>query len=160
MLQATIRDRDNREYDLVVLDETDTHYHVFVVHRRKGIGQAQCPIDDQAGVLTIANIEIFAEVAANRPCLLWFIPWRIWKRLTARRYRGRGLGSALLEHVIAYARSRGLKRIVGQVVAHDLAQSSWLPQWYARHGFQVVRINAEAAGRTAVCISLDLLGSK
>jgi hypothetical protein len=39
--------------------------------------------------------------------------------------------------VIAYAKSKGLKRIEGRMVEKDLFPNPSLPEWYRKRGFKV-----------------------
>jgi len=52
-------------------------------------------------------------------------------------YRGRGMGSTLLRHIIDLACQHGLRRIYGFVVERDYQAMPHLLDWYARHGFTV-----------------------
>lgn len=58
-------------------------------------------------------------------------------------HRRRGMGSALLRHIIELAREHGLQRIRGFVVERDLNEMPNLPDWYARLGFTVTPATAE-----------------
>jgi len=58
-------------------------------------------------------------------------------------YRGRGMGSALLRHIIDLAREHSLHRIYGVVVEHDYQAMPYLLDWYARHGFTVTSATNE-----------------
>jgi GNAT superfamily N-acetyltransferase len=52
-------------------------------------------------------------------------------------FRNQGIGSQLLATIIAYAKSKRLKRIEGQMVEKDLEPNPKLPQWYENRGFSV-----------------------
>ncbi len=54
-----------------------------------------------------------------------------------RAYRGRGLGTAALQAIIALARQRGMTEITAFIVHKELARLPHLPEWYARRGFRV-----------------------
>lgn len=58
--------------------------------------------------------------------------WRI------RNYRKRGIGTAMIEFLASYARSKSAKRIEGEVKHHDFKNNPDLPEWYRRRGFAVV----------------------
>ena len=53
-------------------------------------------------------------------------------------YQQRGLGTAMVEFMINYAREKSAKRIVGQVKPRDFKDYPELPDWYRRRGFAVV----------------------
>ena len=54
------------------------------------------------------------------------------------QHRGKGIGSALLQEVIVYARKQNARIISGWVAAHDAEENPNLFDWYRRRGFQVV----------------------
>lgn len=64
-----------------------------------------------------------------------FLGWPIG-RAPALNYQRRGLGTALLRLILAHARGRGCRRIVGVISQVDLDQFPALPEWYARFGFR------------------------
>jgi GNAT superfamily N-acetyltransferase len=69
-------------------------------------------------------------------------------------YRKRGLGTVLLQLVIATAKHKGFSRIEGYIVEDDAAANPSLFDWYRRHGF-VVREEREIRNQVA-SIALDL----
>jgi acetyltransferase len=64
--------------------------------------------------------------------------------------KGRGLGWALMQMIIEYAKSRGLKRIYGQI----LHENSVMLKMCRELGFQVA-INAEDRGVYDVTLELE-----
>ncbi len=52
-------------------------------------------------------------------------------------YRGRGLGVALLEFVMASSQRLGIKAIIGFIKPHEGSTFEFLAQWYQAHGFEV-----------------------
>ena len=136
-----IHDKHGREYivsenhsqDLVSL-RFNIEYHGRL------IGYANCRFESN-GVLHIKDLHI--EDKAMRPpwffvdLIFWiasFPPekWRI------RNYRKRGIGTAMIEFLASYARSKSAKRIEGEVKHHDFKNNPDLPEWYRRRGFAVV----------------------
>ena len=77
--------------------------------------------------------------------LVWRPPCLELADLTiAPRHRDRGLGSAVLEAVIALARQREIREITGSILRKDLARLPHLPAWYARHGFRLMPVSSGA----------------
>jgi hypothetical protein len=70
-------------------------------------------------------------------------------------YRRRGIGSALLNLVIARARRHGISRIEGMVVEQGLAENPALLEWYQRSGFVVER-DHEPKGLRVATVSRKL----
>ncbi|HXF47245.1 MAG TPA: GNAT family N-acetyltransferase [Burkholderiaceae bacterium] len=62
------------------------------------------------------------------------------------RYRGRGIGGALLERSHLYARNQGIRRLL----MHCLAENAAMMRLARRQGMQVVVHGGEAAARVAV----------
>jgi hypothetical protein len=53
------------------------------------------------------------------------------------RDRERGLGSILLQRVIAFGRERGMQKIVGEIVPEHEENREKLYRWYRSHGFSI-----------------------
>ena len=72
--------------------------------------------------------------------------WSWWPPFYYRRvdYRGRGIGTRLLETIIEVCEVRGMSSLLGEMHG-DIAR---LTHWYQRHGFQV--------GPGGVAIQLDV----
>lgn len=62
-------------------------------------------------------------------------------------HRRRGMGSALVCHVIDLAREHAFQRICGFVVERDLNEMPYLPDWYARLGFTITPATDEDRAR-------------
>jgi GNAT superfamily N-acetyltransferase len=135
--ETIIQDKNGKHYNLRMINEDNRGYHLSVTQDHYRVGEIKCNIQD-SGVMNIGDIEIYDNIARSKPGILWFIPWKVWKRLTKKNFRGRGLGSLLLELAINYARRRGLRQIRGFVVRKDLAATPWLLDWYSRYGFQII----------------------
>jgi len=127
-LAEHIIDDEGKRYAIVATIEEEDYYSPFICDGRRRVGDAKCLIVDNH-TLELAYIRIRERVAGRKPRILFFMPWRWWCRLTDQEYRGKGLGTALLRHVIDYARKRQLTRIVGPVVKHQLAERPWLLEW-------------------------------
>ena len=71
--------------------------------------------------------------------------------------RRRGLGTVLLQSVIAYARRNGVKRIRGSIVKSSMVHNPRIIQWYQENGFDVVEATSqEVPGAIArICLDLD-----
>jgi len=52
------------------------------------------------------------------------------------KYRGKGLGTQLLNWLITYARQENIKELWGLVAPEDEQDFDRLMAWYLRHGFQ------------------------
>ena len=107
-------------------------------------------------------------LAATSHCLIWpqdlllqdllvlddkpFLPLqptgltRVFTRWRKKRpsYRRRGLGSALLKHIIQRATEKGIQRITGHLLPHDLLSNPTIGKWFQRFGFVVHMTSPES----------------
>jgi len=61
--------------------------------------------------------------------------WReVLKCPKSEKFRGQGIGTALLENVLAKLRTLGVSRVDGEMVTED-HQMAALARWYVRNGF-------------------------
>ncbi len=91
-------------------------------------------------VLLIDDLHIRHD-AILFPLLWWdlivvkiYLPSVKWK---THNFQGRGIGTAMLEFMAGYARSRSAKRIEGHLSPHDLRNNPDLANWYRSRGFTV-----------------------
>lgn len=122
-----VSDKQGREYWIVWDDDEETPY-VYLWHYGRVIGQVKLLWNHPE--LQLADINIFKP-----------------------EHRGNGVGSALLQQVIAYARRHGAQTISGWIADHDAKASPYLFDWYRRHDFQVT---LERADISVAKIRLDL----
>lgn len=89
--------------------------------------------------MKLDNIELLeAPIVFRRGvCKCLRLPQWLWGKWQRESYERRGLGSALLEAVIELARSKGLQKIKGFIVAGDYWKNPNLPSWYESYGFTV-----------------------
>jgi GNAT superfamily N-acetyltransferase len=87
--------------------------------------------DSGDGVFEIMEIAVAETLEFRNPSFVkrWFIP-----RVSVD-YRGKGLGSALLECVISHAKRTGCLRLVVHRVHGFENNRVDLATWYQRHGF-------------------------
>lgn len=92
-------------------------------------------------VLYIDDLHI--EAKSIRPpwfsinLLFWIgsFPPECWR---VTNYQNRGLGTAMINFLIGYARAKAVKRIEGEMKHHDFKNNKDLSNWYRRRGFSVV----------------------
>ena len=98
------------------------------------VGYARCT--RTAGRLMLGEL----RVKDNLP-----VPWpfldclRLLLGIPCRRldFRKQGIGSRLLERILAEAARAGVTEILGSVTQEDIDKTPALLDWYARHGFTV-----------------------
>ena len=124
----TIHDKSGTAYNIEGhLTPRSLLSHVFST--RRCVGRINWTIS-QPGVLTIADLMIFEPLDIK--------PW--WARVFHKQppnYKGRGLGSAMLDYIIESARAIGVSEIRGWMTHEDLKATPYLPAFYRKHGFTV-----------------------
>jgi Acetyltransferase (GNAT) domain len=152
--EPIILDREGREYRMKVAWDEDSLIIIKLLYRNSEVGRLQCVLNP-LNELMIGDIIIRNDIIHTPPHLLA----RLCRRLVKPKpidYRQRGLGTHLLQFVIARARQRGFKRIYGSLTQEDINNNPNLVKWYEKHGFQILPPSAENI-ETAVCeISMDL----
>jgi GNAT superfamily N-acetyltransferase len=130
--QKLIRDRSGRVLKFTQ-ERKDELVYFRLEYRQACAACANCRIDGD--VLWIADLFVQDKFVISQS--------NIFKRLLGRKtinlnFRRQGFGSQLLATIIAYARSKGLKRIEGRMVAdQDSIPDPKLPKWFQKRGFTV-----------------------
>jgi GNAT superfamily N-acetyltransferase len=127
----TIHDTQCQEFEISA-EASFTLRFFKVRHRGIRVGYANCNIHGDEMHLDDIRIEDKALLPAN-----WFVRTFVPLRYREKNYHKRGLGTALLKTVIAYARDNGLRTIKGEITRSDYEQNPTLPDWYCARGFSV-----------------------
>lgn len=96
------------------------------------VGMALCVRQTQESLL-LSDIQVYCSVALPRP---W---WHVLLRLQPERrsYRGRGIGTAMLQFIIGQARREAVQEIEGNLLPLCLREMPNLTDWYRGCGFLV-----------------------
>lgn len=93
---------------------------------------AHCRIEGE--VLFLADLFVEDKCVVPHPNLLC----RLLGRKTLEvNFRKQGIGSQMLTTMIAYAKSKGLRRVEARLAAADLDLNPRLAKWYQKRGFTV-----------------------
>lgn len=125
-----LRDKKNNKYTVSLLRDGDG-FDAHISWKNNSVGLIRWYIDD-ANQLVLGDIIIFDPPLISYKRILCFIP--VWYR--RKSFRGLGLGSAMLEFVIAQAKNLEVDGIWGIIVPDD-PKTPNLAIWYQRHGFEV-----------------------
>lgn len=85
---------------------------------------------EATGVLVIEDLRVEDDILLQRKGL-----FRREKRMSLSR---RGIGRCLLKEVICQASRLGATELVGKLAERDLQPRPFLPDWYAREGFEIL----------------------
>jgi ribosomal protein S18 acetylase RimI-like enzyme len=121
-VRGVVRDRKGRHY-WVYIEQYDTgHFHISLcTWPGLTFSTSTC-----AGWISVG---VTTESKAS---------WEIHDlQVNRRRYRQRGIGTALVREAIALARRRGAQDLQGIVTITDAQENPFLSAWYARLGFTV-----------------------
>jgi len=85
---------------------------------------------EAAGVLVIEDLRVEEDILLRRKSLFR----KEWRMSLLRR----GIGRGLLREVIRQASRLGATELVGKLAERDLEPRPFLPDWYAREGFEIL----------------------
>lgn len=134
-----VHDKYGAEY-LVRETDSDDFKRFNIERRGVPVGYANFHFEG-TDVLHLDDLHIKDDVVSPPWfwCDLFFVTlsfpplrWRI------QNFRGRGIGTAMIQFLADYARSKFVERVEGEVKAHDFGKNPDLPNWYRRRGFTVV----------------------
>ncbi len=143
MSESLLWDKQNNQY-IVDLRDSDGYIEALVIWKRTIVGRIQC-IVEPSKTLFIGNIEIFENPILPRNGLFSLRPFQRPKR----NFRQLGLGSAMLEYIIALATRQGMVGIRGEVTTDDALKTPYLIEWYRQHGFSIDESDKTAQGKKA-----------
>lgn len=106
----------NGEKIWIEWDEELDHLDVFYQNRH--IGEVNL-LRGKKNIAILADIIIFSYPKKNL------------------KLRGRGIGRAMLQETIRYAKKNEIKRIVGTITPDEYTSEAYLAEWYQRQGFEV-----------------------
>src|ERR1035438_581694 len=86
------------------------------------------------------DVLVLADLFVEDQCVVRHPNWlaRLFGRKTLEvNFRKQGIGGQLLTTVIAYARSKGLRRVESRLVVSNSSPDRKILQWYKKRGFTV-----------------------
>lgn len=155
-----VRDRLGRPYEIVVtLDGPVSRFRLY--ERKTLVGEAKCLRCSVArmelGDIAIAN-EAIPTPANGLMQRFRQIPGC---QHAPVNYRGRGLGTVLLQHLVNHARSAGAQELWGEVFQQDIENDPGLLNWYQNFGFERHSPSTEVGEDVValICFALDTIKS-
>ena len=139
-MPRVVRDRKGRHYDFSIV-ESESLLVFQLHHQQLLVGEAKCRRTSPT-TLWLQDIAI-ANEAMPKPRYGWmrFLQQILGWRPQPINYRGLGLGSALIRHLLHYAREERFQSLQGQVFRADLENHTQLLQWYQKHGFEIIQVD-------------------
>jgi hypothetical protein len=118
-------------------------YLLRAIEGRREVGRLSAVIHSELEVL-LGDLRVDDEVEAQMSS----VPLFGWLRSKRRpvSYRGKGIGSILLDHFLGWCRDVNVVDVYGSVTASDLQKTPWLLDWYRRHGFEVLPPDSRCIG--------------
>jgi hypothetical protein len=126
-----LRDNNNTMYQVHIVVQESDYFDADIFWKHSLVGQIKWFIDE-SNVLELADLVIFDDPINLRRGCLSFIP--IFQQ-PQKKFRQLGLGTAMLEYVIAQAQELGVRGIYGEVTQDDASRTPYLIDWYQRNGF-------------------------
>lgn len=134
MIDSYLFDKLRNQY-AVSIDKSDSSFDALIIWKRTVIGRIQS-VFIPSRVLVLGNIEIFDDPIMPRNGLFSRHPFR----RPHMNFRQRGLGSAMLEFLIAEAEELGAVGISGFITPDDARKTPYLFDFYRHHGFTVTMV--------------------
>ncbi len=130
-----IRDRAGRCYRMAVSVEGPISR--FKLYERSTlVGEAKC-VRESPQRMALGDIAIANEaIPTPTNVLMRYVRQLPGLQHHPVNYRGRGLGTALLNRLIDHTRAAGAEELWGEVFQQDIQNSPELLDWYQRLGFE------------------------
>lgn len=129
-----MRRAENNEVSIEV-DCSNGFYFLYARYRGIRVGSLSAKILPFNSV-RLSDVKVETEVLTRDFRLRWIVA-RWWPRLGMESFRGRGIGTRMLETFLDWCRENGVSEVFGSVVQEDMNETPTLLAWYGRHGFQV-----------------------
>jgi hypothetical protein len=151
-----VHDRQGEEYQIKLDDNGIAPIFSLKLNRPNvqshRIGYANCWM--AGDTMLLHDIHIDESVILVFRSIGWFSFLRPVKR-EERHFRNLGLGTVLLNAVVDFAKSKGVKRIEGKIVKLDYDKNPDLPNWYRRRGFDVVTGSDRSAWEAKISLEIQ-----
>lgn len=131
-MDAFIFDNNGRKYRVVCDEYPDGSFDLEVRYRSQFVGKVTSTMRENDSVV-LEDIYIRDDSVPRGKSAILSSLGPPSKPLS---FRGRGLGTALLQRFINYVRSKGLTRVYGSIAEEDLLSRPYLPEWYKKYGFK------------------------
>jgi len=133
---AGIKDKQGNVYIVNVVSDSESIFSASISFDRLSVGRINWVIEDNnVMIMTLADLIIF-DRSSQRPLWARLLPFLKWN---PPNFRQRGLGSAMLQYIIAKAEKLKVDAISGFVTSDDLQETPYLLKFYEKHGFTVRR---------------------
>ena len=130
-MKKLIRDRHGRVLEFSQERVDDLVYFKLEFHGACA-AYANCQI--------VGDVLVLADLFVENECVVRHPHWlpRLFGRKTLEvNFRKQGIGAQLLTTVVAYAKSKGLRRVEYRMVATDPVPDPRILPWYKKQGFTV-----------------------
>lgn len=120
------------------------------------VGEAKC-VRESPQRMTLGDIAIANEaIPTPANALMRSLRQLPGLQPSPVNYRGRGLGTALLKHLIDHTRASGAQELWGEVFQQDIQNSPELLNWYQQLGFEsrAPQDNVEVDVVALICFEL------
>jgi GNAT superfamily N-acetyltransferase len=129
--KKVIKDRHGRVLNFTQ-ERTDELVYFKLEFHKACAAYVNCQIEGE--VLVVADLFVEENCVVPHPDFVM----RLFGRKTLEvNFRKQGIGSQLLTTVVAYAKSKGLKRIEGSLAGRDLDPGRRLARWFQKRGFSM-----------------------
>jgi hypothetical protein len=129
-------DRLGKSYQLRIIEYTDGLFQAWLRDEKAIVGDFKCTreSDDE---LELCEITISENALDHEPFVKSLVRGIFRRPRPHLNYRRRGLGDALLQALIKYARQRNVKYITGFIHPFNGGDPEIVRHWYMKNGFAV-----------------------
>ena len=151
-METSIFDNEGRKYKVVYVEYPDGSFDLEVRYRSQFVGKATSSMREN-GSMVLEDIYIRDDSVPRGKSVILNSLGPPSKPLN---FRGKGLGTALLQWFINYVRSKGLTQVYGSITKEDLLSRPYLSEWYKKYGFKECAPYQYHVPRAKIFLCLEL----
>lgn len=114
----------------IALDSDESGVTISVSLEDEPVAELRAKVEGTA--LIISELNVASQINIKKKI-------GFFSRKVAVTGLGRGYGTMLIKALVAFARNRGYKNIVGGLTEEDLKKNRYALEWYSHRGFIVAR---------------------
>lgn len=127
-------DKSGESYWLSIDSDYQSAFSEYVYTEKATVGRINWIIEQETNHMILADIIIFEPPIMRTPLWARLVPFYKWQPPS---FRGRGLGSAMLNFVVEQAKKINVDAIKGNMKGDDSESDKYLERFYKKHGFTI-----------------------
>lgn len=135
-IPTLMTDKEGQHYQVIIDEDDERYFWLSLQLDGREVGYIRCRFTSPEDML-IADFLICDRSIPGRRYLRRILRKLRGQKVYYRNFQRLGLGSQLLDIVIAHAKSIGIRHIGGIITDRDRANNPKLTRFYETHGFQI-----------------------